>query len=301
MKNWGVFMTDYQLECFVQVAELLSFVKAAEKMCISQPAITYQIRSLEKEMNVILFERNTRNCKLTLAGQAFYYDAVQLLAFSSHAIKKAQDIHNTHKAHFRIGIRKLFDYDRLAIFVEEFQQEYTNAEVDVLSQNDANPLEDLRTGKIDAGIFYKNEHRDVHDICFEPLYTMDYYVLMKKNNPLANRAYFNVAELKSLPIITAGTSSRFLASIQEPIIPELIKAGVDLTRNSSSFEGAMVMVRSGSGMLVLPMLKTTELQGMVKIPLLGCEPLQVEVGWRPQQQDKLPKFVEIIKKIYGTL
>ena len=64
----------------------------------------------------------------------------------------------------------------------------------------------------------------------------------------------------------------------------------------------MVMVRSGSGMLVLPLLKSTELQGMVKIPLLGCEPLQVEVGWRPlQQQDKLPKFVEIIKKIYGTL
>ena len=45
-------MTLYQLECFVQVAELLSFVRAAEKMCISQPAITYQIRSLEKEMTL---------------------------------------------------------------------------------------------------------------------------------------------------------------------------------------------------------------------------------------------------------
>ena len=295
-------MTDYQLECFVQVAQLLSFVKAAEKMCISQPAITYQIRSLEKEMDVILFERNTRNCKLTLAGQAFYYDAVQLLSFSQHAVKKAQDIHNTHKAHFRIGIRRLFDYDRLAMFVEDFRQEYPNAEVDIISQNDAQPLDDLRTGKIDAGFFYNNEHRDVKDICFEPLYKMEYYVLMKKDNPLANRDYFNIAELKNLPIITAGTSSKFLAAIQEPIVPELIKTGVDLSRNSSSFEGAMVMVRSGSGMLVLPMLKSTELQGMVKIPLLGCQPLQVEIGWMSQEyRERMPKFVQIVKKIYGTL
>ena len=295
-------MTLYQLECFVKVAELLSFVKAAEKMCISQPAITYQIRSLEKEMDVILFERNTRNCSLTMAGQTFYYDAIQLLTFSNHAVKKAQDIHQTHKSHFRIGIRRLFDYDRLAIFVEEFHKEYPKAEVDILSQNDTKPLDDLRTGKIDVGFFYNNEHQEDKDIYFEPLYKMEYYVLMKKDNPLSKREAFTMGELRNLPIITAGTSSNYLSAIQEPIIPELINYGVDLSRTCSSFEGAMVRVRSGSGMLVLPMLKSTELQGMVKVPVLGCRPLQVEIGWLMQDKRKeMPKVVDIIKKIYSSL
>ena len=80
-------MTLYQLECFVQVAELLSFVRAAEQMCISQPAITYQIRTLEKEMDVTLFERSTRHCRLTPAGQAFYHDAIQLISFYQRAVK----------------------------------------------------------------------------------------------------------------------------------------------------------------------------------------------------------------------
>ena len=86
--------------------------------------LEYEIRSLEKEMDVVLFERNTRHCRLTMAGQTFYYDAVQLLSFSHHAVKKAQDIHNTNKSHFRVGIRKLSDYDLFAQFVEKFYEEY---------------------------------------------------------------------------------------------------------------------------------------------------------------------------------
>lgn len=292
-------MTLYQLECFVQVAELLSFVRAAEKMCISQPAITYQIRSLEKEINVTLFERNTRHCRLTMAGQTFYYDAVQLLSFSNHAVKKAQEIHNTSKAHFKVGIRKLSDYDRLAKFVENFYKEYPASEIDILSQSDAKPLDDLRTGRVDVGFFYHSEHRNCTDISFEPLYKMEYYVVMKKDNPLSNANSLTMSDLKELPVITAGVEETYLSAIQEPIIPELIKAGVPLNNPASSFEGAMIAVRSGKGMLVLPMLASSQLQGMTKVPLTGCPPLQVEIGWMTRDNRKeIPKFIEIAKQIY---
>ena len=292
-------MTLYQLECFVQVAEQLSFVRAAEKMCISQPAITYQIRSLEKEMDVILFERNTRHCRLTMAGQTFYYDAVQLLSFSQHAVKKAQDIHNTHKSHFRLGIRKLFDYDLLAQFVEDFYQIYPNSEVEILSQSDLKPLDDLRTGRIDLGFFYRSEHRDCTDISFEPLYKLNYYVLMAKNHPLSQCESLTIQDLKNLPIITAGADETYLSAVQEPAVSELIKASIPLNWPASSFEGAMISVRSGKGMLLLPMLEASRIQGMTKVPLIGCPPLQVEIGWMTQDNRReIPKFVEIAKQIY---
>ena len=292
-------MTLYQLECFVQVAEQLSFVRAAEKMCISQPAITYQIRSLEKEMGVVLFERNTRHCRLTMAGQTFYYDAVQLLSFSQHAVKKAQDIHNTNKSHFRVGIRKLSDYDLLAQFVEKFYEEHPASEIEILSQNDLKPFDDLRTNRIDIGFFFNSEHRNCTDISFEPLYKMNYYVLMAKNHPLSKCEALTISELKHLPIITAGADETYLSSVQEPAISELINAGVPLNFPASSFEGAMIAVRSGKGMLIMPMLESSQVQGMHKVPLLGCPPLQVEIGWMTQDtRREIPKFVEIAKKIY---
>ena len=61
-------MTLYQLECFIQVAEQLSFVRAAQIMCISQPAITYQIQTLEKEILDIL--------KVNIIGLAFFLMAI---------------------------------------------------------------------------------------------------------------------------------------------------------------------------------------------------------------------------------
>ena len=125
---------------------------------------------------------------------------------------KAQDIHNTNKSHFRVGIRKLSDYDLLAQFVEKFYEQYPASEIDILSQNDLKPLDDLRTNRIDIGFFFNSEHRDCADISFEPLYKMNYYVLMAKNHPLSNCPSLTVSDLKQLPIITAGADETYLSS-----------------------------------------------------------------------------------------
>lgn len=64
-------MNTFQLSCFLQVAETLNFARAAEILHVTQPAVTQQIRSLEKELGVPLFHRTTRSVKLTQAGAAF--------------------------------------------------------------------------------------------------------------------------------------------------------------------------------------------------------------------------------------
>lgn len=286
-------MTLYQLECFIQVAELLSFVQAAEKMYISQPAITYQIRSLEKEMDVLLFERSTRHCKLTPAGQSFYHDAVQLLSFTQLAVKKTQDIHCTNELHLRVGIRKLFDYDSMTHLVEQFYSNHPNSRIDILPQMDGNPLDDLRSGRIDTGFFYSCEHHECLDIDFEPLYEVNYYVLMKPDNPLSARKELSFQDLKNIPIATAGANTDFLSDIQRPIIINLIKSQADLSLVASSFESALIMVRSGKAMLILPMLASTEIPGMVKVALADSPTVTMEIGW--MKQDSRKNIIDLIK------
>ena len=81
-------MNTFQLSCFLAVAEYLSFVRAAEQLHVTHPAVSQQIQSLEKELNVKLFQRTTRSVKLTEEGKAFLNDARQMVAISERAKKR---------------------------------------------------------------------------------------------------------------------------------------------------------------------------------------------------------------------
>jgi DNA-binding transcriptional LysR family regulator len=79
-----------QIRSFLSIAETLHFGRTAELIHISQPALSLQIRALEEEFGVRLFERNRRKTTLTVAGEAFRDDAVAALSQLDQAIRKAR-------------------------------------------------------------------------------------------------------------------------------------------------------------------------------------------------------------------
>ena len=72
-------MNTIQLECFVTVAEYLNFSKASTVLKMSQPAVSHQIQSLEKELDVKLFNRTSKNVTITPEGVLFLADAQLIL------------------------------------------------------------------------------------------------------------------------------------------------------------------------------------------------------------------------------
>src|SRR6266699_2474281 len=77
------------IRSFLSIAETLHFGRTAELIHISQPALSLQIRALEEEVAVRLFERNRRKTTLTAAGEAFRDDALAALSQLDQAIRKA--------------------------------------------------------------------------------------------------------------------------------------------------------------------------------------------------------------------
>ncbi len=96
-------MYNPQIETLIEVADLGSFSKAAEKMYITSVSIMNQINSLEKRVGVKLFERTNQGVTLTEAGQSFYHDARQIIAASDAAIQKARQIAGIEQSIIRIG------------------------------------------------------------------------------------------------------------------------------------------------------------------------------------------------------
>ena len=92
------------LQYFVTVAEELNFTHAAEKLTISQPPLSMQIKQLEEDLGAQLFIRGKRKLQLTEAGRAFYRRATQILSLSQDARDEIRSLGNELSGRVRLGI-----------------------------------------------------------------------------------------------------------------------------------------------------------------------------------------------------
>lgn len=85
------------LRYFVAVGEDLNFRKAAQRLNISRPALSKQIKDLEDEIAVRLLDRDTVSVALTKAGEVFLEDAIKLLNLAEQAIERANEAQSGHR------------------------------------------------------------------------------------------------------------------------------------------------------------------------------------------------------------
>src|SRR5258707_5823014 len=93
-----------QIRSFLSIAETLHFGRTAELIHLSQPALSLQIRALEEDVGVRLFERNRRKTTLTAAGVAFRDEAARAPSRFDQAIYQAQLAANGKQGVLRVGL-----------------------------------------------------------------------------------------------------------------------------------------------------------------------------------------------------
>src|SRR6202051_1710146 len=140
-----------QIRSFLSIAETLHFGRTAELIHLSQPALSLQIRALEEEVGVRLFERNRRKTTLTAAGFAFRDDAAAALSQLEQAIRRARLAANGKLGLLRIGFISTAGSEIVPDIVRQFRE--LNPEVEFSLRNivTAEQVQMLETGSLDVG------------------------------------------------------------------------------------------------------------------------------------------------------
>src|SRR5215471_1711622 len=141
-----------QLRCFVAVGEELHFWRAAERLHMTQPPLSRQIRLLEHQVGTPLLERTNRVVRFTAAGKAFFPEAARILRLADEAATTARRIAKGEKGSIAIGFTAAFGYGLLPELVRRLHQRAPKISLTLKEMVTSEQLEALDAGHLDVGL-----------------------------------------------------------------------------------------------------------------------------------------------------
>ena len=195
------------LRYFVAAGETLSFTRAAERLHLSQPALTRQVKDLEDELGVRLLDRTKQRVSLTVEGESFLADAKRLLALSVQIVDAVQQLNRRETAVLNIGYAANFFCDVLPTTLGLFQNAYPTVSANLFDLNYKNQVAALREGKIDLGFVGLREAADEAGLRFRRVAFYKAVIALPGNLPLARKPGLRLKDLAPMFFIRFSESS----------------------------------------------------------------------------------------------
>ena len=140
------------LSYFVVIAEELNITKAAEKLCMSQPPLSSQMKALEEELGTTLFIRGKRHLQLTESGKLLYRHAKEILSLVNKTSEEIRAMNKGMRGKIAIGLVEGSAPIIAAEWIEIFLNNYKNVEFSVVDGNSDELIAKLRSGLIDMAV-----------------------------------------------------------------------------------------------------------------------------------------------------
>ncbi len=208
-------MLDTKLYTVLQVYESGSFVKAAEKLSITQPAVSHHIKMLEEELNVRIFERKSGKLVVTRQGEEVIKCAKKLLAIYNNLQQNLNDSRSL-VSHLTIGVTHTVESNPIAEALAKYCAEQQNVNVKLITGTINNLYIMLKSYEIDMAVVEgRIPDPNIHYLLLDT----DYLVLaVSVNHPFAKRSMVTLNELKKERMILrlpgSGTRNLFVAHLE---------------------------------------------------------------------------------------
>lgn len=283
------------LRYFVTVAEELHFGRAAERLHMSQPPLSTQIRALEEELGVRLLNRTQRHVSLTQAGNVFLQEARQILGRLDHAVLMTRRAERGEIGELVIGFISVADYNVLPSVLRDFRRRHPLVNLSLKEATTDAQLEDLLNGRIDVGFVLPPIVEPALEsvaILREPLIA----ALPKRHPAAARPGKIPLAALADSPFILFP---RHMApGLYDDMVSFCRTAGFSprVEQEAIQMQTIVSLVSADLGVSIIPeSLKNLQRTGVVYRQLKDASPLiEIHLAWR--RQDALPAlrlFVEM--------
>lgn len=203
-------MDLYQLRGFYEIARERSFTRAADKLFLTQPAISLQIKALEGELGQLLFDRQRREISLTAAGEVLYDHVRQIFAHLDEARSEIAALREELGGRLVIGTSDTNCTYILPGLLEEYCQRYPRVELDIRNRMSLEIASLVAADEVDIGLVtLPVRHRDV---CERVLFQRREVLVCRPDHPLGKRKRVRLDAMIEFPLLALqrGSTSRQL-------------------------------------------------------------------------------------------
>jgi len=231
------------LKLVATVAEEGSVTRAANRLHLTQSALSHQLRDVEEKLGVTLFQRTARRMLLTPSGERLLESARRILEELEKAEKALRHDGNQREGLLRITTECYTCYHWLPSLLHAFQQKSPRVEVRIVAEATRRPVEALLEGELDLAII--SDPVKNRKLALEPLFQDELFLVTAPDHPLSRRAYVNARDLADEHLILYCDDKRDLTIYQQVLIP----AGVSPRQLTSLqlTEAIVEMVKAGLG------------------------------------------------------
>jgi len=242
-----------QLQIFCALADELNFTRTAENVHTVQSNVTAQIKALEEELGVPLFDRLGRRVVLTDAGRCFRPFAEQALAAMEHG-QRAVQAGSEPSGPLRIGAPESVVTYRLPSVLREFRRRFPHVELIFRPHNDATLAIELQTGKLDL-VIHMSDTVCNPALQSTPLRTERVFLLGHVDHSLARQRTVKPADLAGQTLLLTEAGCGYRAKFDRTLALHNIRPGH--VTEFSSVEAIKQCVAAGMGLALLPAIVVT--------------------------------------------
>jgi DNA-binding transcriptional LysR family regulator len=239
------------LRYFVAVAEELHFRRAAERLHVAQPAVSEQVRKLEDELGVRLFDRTQRSVSLTVAGAAMLDDARRVLRLAEVARQTARNARDHATVRLRIGYLPAFVPATVHRALQSVAASMPELETRLETGPAVSLLDDVRSGALDAAVV--SLPAPLAGLRMTPLEDQHVVAAVRAGHDHAVRPHINLEQIAPdrLMVLPRDANRPFY----DAIVSICRDAGLSPTLvelPDADLERTLLAVASGSGIALLP-------------------------------------------------
>ncbi|MCU7766914.1 LysR family transcriptional regulator [Priestia megaterium] len=234
-----------QLIYFLTIAEEGNISKAAERLHMAQPPLSQQLKLLEEELGVILFERNTRRMQITDAGQLLQNRAQQIIELMEKTSKELNDLKEGSQGILSIGTISSAGETLVPIMVQNFHKVYPGVDFRIKESSTFEILELVKRGVVEIGVIrtpFNLETFDYISLPEEPMVAAALHSLLD-----TSKIFLHLDELKGKPLLF---HNRYANNIEEACkksgFAPKVKCRIDDTRTMLNWASA------GMGIALIP-------------------------------------------------